>query len=304
MERSLSYRPHLENFKMNVASRTALVRKLAGTTWGADAVTLRISVLALVFSTAEYCAPVWCRSSNTHLVDSELNNAVRVITGCLHSTPTPALYVLSNIAPPTIRREAITLKSAWKALSDELSMLHEIVAVPPKVYRQLQAPTRMSARLNLAPKLTVDQRLSSRHPFQRAAHNIVTTAGGTLPTSAGQRKSRADGFVLERWKKDWREDSVWNENYRVPDLDSLRDVPSRLAWLRLNRLISGHTRLAADMYRYGIKASPACDCGAPYQTSRHIVEECPLRLLDGGFKKLVSCDDDALSWLNSLDIDI
>ena len=58
------------------------------------------------------------------------------------------------------------------------------------------------------------------------------------------------------------------------------------------------------MYRYGIKASPACDCGAPYQTSRHIVEECPLRLLDGGFKKLVSCDDDALSWLNSLDIDI
>ena len=57
-------------------------------------------------------------------------------------------------------------------------------------------------------------------------------------------------------------------------------------------------------YRFGIKASPACDCGAPYQTSRHIVEECPLRLLDGGFKKLVSCDDDALSWLNSLDIDI
>ena len=100
------------------------------------------------------------------------------------------------------------------------------------------------------------------------------------------------------------EDSVWNEDYRVPELDSLRDVPSRLAWLRLNRLISGHTRLAADMYRYGIKASPACDCGAPYQTSRHIVEECPLRLLDGGFKKLVSCDDDALSWLNSLDIDI
>ena len=42
--------------EMKVASRVALIRKLAGTTWGADAATLRVSVLALVFSTAEYCA--------------------------------------------------------------------------------------------------------------------------------------------------------------------------------------------------------------------------------------------------------
>ena len=64
---SLTYHHHLESLKMKVASRVALVRKLAGTTWGADAATLCISVLALVFSTAEYCAPVWCRSSHTHM---------------------------------------------------------------------------------------------------------------------------------------------------------------------------------------------------------------------------------------------
>ena len=58
MDRSLMYHHHLESLKMKVASRVALIRKLAGTLWGADAVSLHISVLALVFSTAEYCAPM------------------------------------------------------------------------------------------------------------------------------------------------------------------------------------------------------------------------------------------------------
>ena len=43
MDRSLTYNHHLESLKMKVASRVALIRKMAGTTWGADAAMLRIS---------------------------------------------------------------------------------------------------------------------------------------------------------------------------------------------------------------------------------------------------------------------
>ena len=172
MDRSLTYHHHLESLKMKVASRVALIRKLAGTTWGADAATLRITVLALVFSTAEYCAPVWCRSSHTHMLDSELNRAMQIITGCLKNTPTPMLYVLANVAPPLIRRDALVLKSAWKALADPLSLIHDIIATPAKIYRELQPPTRKSARLNLAPVLVVEQRLSLRKPYQRAAQTL------------------------------------------------------------------------------------------------------------------------------------
>jgi hypothetical protein len=304
MDRSLTYHQHLDSLKLKVASRTALIRKLAGSTWGADASTLRISVLALVFAPAEYCAPVWCRSSHTQLVDSELNNAVRVITGCLLNTPVSSLYVMSNIAPPPIRREALALKSAWKALSDESSLLHEMIATPAKVYRQLQAPTRTSARLNLAPRKVVEQRLTSRHPFQRAAQNLLSSVGGNCPETANQRKSGADHYVLDKWRRDWRVDNAWKDYYQEPDIVPLRDLPSRLAWSRLNRLITGRTRLAADMYRCGLADSPACDCGAPFQTPQHIVEECPFRFLDGGFRKLASLDNDALSWLKNLDVDI
>ncbi|KAJ4949564.1 hypothetical protein JOQ06_021074, partial [Pogonophryne albipinna] len=59
LDRTLSFKKHLEEVKAKVTSR---IRRLAGTTWGASAKTLRISTQALVFSVAEYCGPVWSRS--------------------------------------------------------------------------------------------------------------------------------------------------------------------------------------------------------------------------------------------------
>ena len=57
--------------------------RLVGSGWGAGAKTLRIAILSLVYSAAEYCAPVWCRSAHTCLIDSVLNDALRIVTGCL-----------------------------------------------------------------------------------------------------------------------------------------------------------------------------------------------------------------------------
>ena len=50
MERSLTYHHHLESLKMKVASRVALIRKLTGTTWGADAATAHICLSISVFN--------------------------------------------------------------------------------------------------------------------------------------------------------------------------------------------------------------------------------------------------------------
>jgi len=69
LERSLTYRRHLESLRKKLTSRVALLRRLAGSGWGAGAITLRTATLALVHLIAEYCAPVWCRSAHTRLVD-------------------------------------------------------------------------------------------------------------------------------------------------------------------------------------------------------------------------------------------
>ena len=75
LDRSLTYNTHLTKTGQKVAARVNIVRKLAGTTWGASAETLRTASLALVYSTAEYCAPVW--------LNSVLNSKIAcVVEGC------------------------------------------------------------------------------------------------------------------------------------------------------------------------------------------------------------------------------
>jgi hypothetical protein len=105
LDRTLSYKQHIQNTKMKVASRNNLLKKLANSKWGTNASTIRTTALALSYSTAEYAAPVWARSAHAHLLDPELNKACRAITGCLKPTNVEDLYLLAGIAPPDIRRD-------------------------------------------------------------------------------------------------------------------------------------------------------------------------------------------------------
>ena len=60
--------------------------RLVGPRLDTDAKTLRTAALSLVYSTAEYCATVWCRSAHTRLIGSVLNDALRIVTECLRPT--------------------------------------------------------------------------------------------------------------------------------------------------------------------------------------------------------------------------
>jgi len=114
LDRSLTFRSHMMKTAAKVRIRNNLITKLAGSTWGARARTLRTAALALCFSVAEYCAPVWCRSTHTKLVDIQFNSVMRTISGSLTSTPVPWLSVLSNIAPASIRRMSASVKAMDK----------------------------------------------------------------------------------------------------------------------------------------------------------------------------------------------
>ena len=125
-----------------------------GSVWGAGAKTLRIATLSLVYSTAEYCAPVWCRSAHTRLIDSVLNDALRIVTGCLRPTPKDHLPVLSGIQPADLRRMGATLSLAHRGFLDPDHILHGL----------------LSGSLE-----TRQVRLRSRRPFVPGARNRLTT---------------------------------------------------------------------------------------------------------------------------------
>ena len=125
LDRSLTLRHHLEALRKKRSSRVTLLRRLAGSGWDAGAKNLRTAALSLVYSTAEYCAPVWCCSAHTRLIDSVLNDALRIVTGCLRPTPTDYLPILAGIQPAELRRRGATLSLANRATLNPDHILHE-----------------------------------------------------------------------------------------------------------------------------------------------------------------------------------
>ena len=99
LDRSLTFRHHLVTLHKKLSSRVTLLRQLIGSGWSAGAKTLHIAILSLVYSTAECCAPVWCRSAHTRLIDNLLKDVLRIVTVCLRFTPTDHL-------PHTLRHPA------------------------------------------------------------------------------------------------------------------------------------------------------------------------------------------------------
>ena len=63
-------------------------RQLAGLGWGAS---------ALGYSTAECCTPVWCCSVPICIINTAINDALHIATGCLRPTPLDNPPILAGI---------------------------------------------------------------------------------------------------------------------------------------------------------------------------------------------------------------
>ena len=125
-DRTLSYKQHIHNTNMKVATRNNLLRKLSSSKWGTNASTIRTTALALSYSVAEYTAPVWARSAHAYKLDSELNSACRAITRCLKPINVEELYLLSGIAPRSIRRDVCARVENAKQETNEADSLHSL----------------------------------------------------------------------------------------------------------------------------------------------------------------------------------
>ena len=152
LDRSLTFRHHLVALRKKLSSRFTPLRRLVGSGWSAGDKTLRIATLSLVYSTAEYCAPVWCRSAHTRPIDSVLNNALRIVTGCLRPTPTDHLPVLSGIQPAELHRMGATLSLAHRGSLD-----------PDHIFYGLLSGSSDTHQV----------RLRSRRPFLLASQNLL-----------------------------------------------------------------------------------------------------------------------------------
>ena len=185
LDRALTYREHLQKTAAKVNTRNNIIQKLAGASWGASASVLKTSALALCYSVAEYCCPIWRASAHAKLVDTKLATTMRLISGTLRPTQTPWLPTLSNIAPPDVRRMAASV-NLMKKIND-----NPLLPVFLDIYDHPTArlPSRMPFWKNL-PR----EQFSSEAAW-RAEWDTATVTNKHLVTDP---TTRVPGFGLPR----------------------------------------------------------------------------------------------------------
>ena len=224
------------------------MRRLAETSWDTSAKTLRTAVLFLVYSTAEHCAPVWCRSAHTRLIGSVLNDALRIVTGCLRSTPSVYLPVLLGIQPAELRRQGTTLSLANRISLDPDHILHGQFHESQDVCRK---------------------RLKSRRSFVPTAQKLLD--------SLSEMHVRAAQWTNTKWDMEYSANasSLHAFNPKASTRPLGMGLP-RAAWVKLNRLRSGVGRFYSSIYKWGLAPLTNCECGASEQTADHIISQCPI----------------------------
>ena len=221
-----------------MSSRNCLLQKLANSQWGAKASTLRTTALALCYSTAEYCSPVWYQSAHAHKIDAELNRTCRTITGTLRPTPVEMVHRLAGIAPPAIRRDIAARKEKTKQLSDSRHPLYNHTAPTSRLpTRKSFSTTTRELSMNETPINARTAAWKNQHSVHRSYTSPVQPPMESLPP----------GHSLPR-----------------------RD------WCVLNRARTGVGRTGDNMVKWGISDQAGCPCGAETQTMTHCLQECTL----------------------------
>ena len=179
---------------------------------------------------------MWCRSAHTHRHDAALNNSIRMVSGCIRSTPTSMLPVVSGIIPPDIRRNKQCLALSRRAEADDQHTLHDTVTP--------SAPGR--------------KRLRSRHPFSEQANQVTSDAHGKTS------RAWADGTLKTRW------DTTHCRLREFIDTPSRKPIGhdlTRHSLVRLNRIRTGYGRFNYTMNLVGLSPSASCECVAASQTT-------------------------------------
>ena len=155
--------------------------------------TIKTSALALCYSTAEYCAPVWARSCHAAKVDVELNHTCRTITGNLKPTPLSSLYCLASIAPPSIRRETLAKSERDKQMTDNRHPMYGHQQVQQRLKSRKSFATVSGLQGLKPPQYRLEKWLQND---QTPPHESVPPPSETLPN--GTSFIRKDWVTLNR----------------------------------------------------------------------------------------------------------
>ena len=111
-----TWKGHINGAETKARRKLAILRKLAGTSWGANISLLRNVYQGTIRPHLEYGSTSWATSAKTNLqtLDKVQNQALRLITGAMRTTPIQEMEKLAAIQPLQLRRETKVLMQTEK----------------------------------------------------------------------------------------------------------------------------------------------------------------------------------------------
>ena len=165
-------------------------------------------------------------------MDSVLNNALPIVTGCRRPSPTNYLPILSGIQPAELRHLGAKRSLAYRGSLDPDHILYGLLS------------RSSDAR---------QESLKSRRPFVPIARNLLNKLA-LLVIRASERKNH-------KWNAEYCENS---SRLRVfIHRNSARPVGisfPRTVWIKRNRLRTGVGRFHLSMHKWVFCPSPNCEC--------------------------------------------
>ena len=165
----LTWKNQISNSQKVGVKRTQLLKKLAGTTWGASSDILKQTYTGYVRPAIEYGISAWgnCSKAQMEKLDRVQNSNMRIISGGMKSTPIHAMETITGLTSLSERRESKILKQYTdvKAMTDQ-----------PLHARAQQKKTRRLKRshfIERAQQIEKDHELDEIMTQKRKANNRV-----------------------------------------------------------------------------------------------------------------------------------
>ena len=221
-----TWKPHLQEAETRARRKLALMRKLAGSTWGADERTLRTVYEGAVRPHLEYGSAAWSSASKSTLqsVDKVQNQALRLITGAMKTTPISAMEKVTGVQPLQDRRNMKTLLQAEKF---KCQLNHPMKAkvegcTHNRIKRESfvhQAKKLEKEHLSQLPKQTIPPVLYHSPPWEETSIAKMTictkiphlSSSGTVADSIRCNEARAhceDMYPQESWTQAYTDGSA------------------------------------------------------------------------------------------------
>lgn len=175
MDNKLNWKEHIQHIIVKVNKRLSLVKRLAGVSWGNTQDTMNTTYKTYIKPIMKYGSEVMAtaKPSVIYKLETAQNNALRLISGAVRTTPTLALQVYTHNLPiqTEIQQQAAISLTKLKALPDALwtnqpqEHHHLKTHIPP-----MTGPTEYLEELNIPAK--IEPICHTPNPMDYLSYNV------------------------------------------------------------------------------------------------------------------------------------